>query len=147
MCKWYWNGGKSGTGWGNGKHYLITSNLKSNCVVLLSILLLASAFGWILFIRFTLSHTHLHLHAHRISLAHTHQHMRACFFFIISIFLLEPASRFFLLLCCGSALFFMCYSILLSFAFDFLYVALTVLTQHWEIPIGFFAPLFSHFCA
>lgn len=40
------------------KHFLITSNLKSDCVVLLSILLLVSAFGWILFIRFTHTHTH-----------------------------------------------------------------------------------------
>lgn len=63
---------KKGRGDGNGKHYLITSNLKSNCVVLLSILLLVSAFGWILFIRFTLIHTQTR--AHRISLAHTCTH-------------------------------------------------------------------------
>lgn len=110
----------------NRKHYLITSNLKSNCVVLLSILLLVSAFGWILFIRFTYIHTHTHIHLH---CAHRHNfkiliHTYSTYVCILLFrFFFTCVSRFLYLL--ATAQLFLCYFIFLIFLLPYYTLTLT----------------------
>lgn len=103
------------------KHYLITSNLKSNCVVLLSILLLVSAFGWILFIRFTYIHTHTCAAHTGTILICSYTHTRTYVCILLFRFFFACVSRFLYLLATAQLFFFVLFHFP-HFSFALLYV-------------------------